>query len=57
VASPAASSGSRKIFNRIKGEEAFVSANAKSPIPQTAASSKPMLSDPKLPRPIVMASA
>ena len=53
----ALSTGSRNIASRIKGDAALASASTKRPAPTTAASSSAMLSGPKLPRPIVMASA
>ena len=49
--------GSRNIAKRIKGDAALLSANTKMPTPKRAVSSKPKLSAPKLPRPVVMASA
>ena len=53
----ALSAGSRKVANRIKGDAALASASTKRPSAKTAASSSAMLREPKLPRPIVMASA
>ena len=53
----ALSTGSRNIAKRINGDAALASASTKRPTPKTAASSRATLSGPKLPRPIVMASA
>ena len=53
----ALSTGSRNIASRINGDAALASASTKSPTPTAAATSSATLSRPKLPRPIVMASA
>lgn len=47
----------RSIANRIKGDAALASTSTKRPAPKTATSYRAMLNGPKLPRPIVMASA
>jgi hypothetical protein len=53
----ALSPASRNIARGINGDAAFASARTNRPTPTPAASSSAMLSGPKLPRPIVMASA
>jgi hypothetical protein len=52
----ALSSGSRNIVSRIKGDAALASTRTKRPTPKPAASGSSMLSDPKFPRPMVIAS-
>ena len=53
----ALSAGMRNISSRIKGDAVFASTSTNRPTPSPAASSSATLSTPKLPRPMVMASA